>query len=320
DDEHFLGMLGMHGTYEANMAVSHCDLLVAVGARFDDRVTGKLDAFAPEAKIIHIDVDPSSISKNVRAHLPIVGDVKVVLQQLLDALAAKGDKAPNPEALKVWWHQINEWRAKDCLHFEQKDDEPIKPQYVIRQLHEKTGGDALITTEVGQHQMWAAQHYGFRRPHRWMTSGGLGTMGYGLPAAIGAQIAMPDETVIDIAGEASIQMNIQELATALQYKLPVKVAILNNTFMGMVRQWQEMFYESRYSHSYFDSLPDFVKIAEAYGGAGFRVDKVADVGPTIEKALAIRDRFVVMEFMVSKEENVYPMVPSGAALHEMVLS
>jgi len=318
-DPRFLGMLGMHGTYEANLAVSHCDLLIAVGARFDDRVTGKVAAFAPDAEIIHIDVDPSSISKNVHAHLPIVGDVGVVLQQLLEELASR-KKSPDGEALKIWWHQIEEWRKKDCLAFTQAMDEQIKPQYVVRQLWEKTHGAAIVTSEVGQHQMWAAQHFGFEEPHKWITSGGLGTMGFGLPAAIGAQFADPDATVIDIAGDASIQMNIQELGTAMQYRLPVKVMILNNAFMGMVRQWQEMFYESRYSHSYSDSMPDFVKIAEAYGGVGFRVEKPEEVGPTIEKALAIRDRFVVIDFVVAKQENVYPMVPAGAALHEMVLA
>jgi len=319
DDGHFLGMLGMHGTYEANMAVSHCDLLIAIGARFDDRVTGKLDAFAPEAKVIHVDIDPSSISKNVHAHLPIVGDVKVVLGQLLKELdAAKG--TPDAEALKVWWHQIGEWRSRDCLNFTQDMSGPIKPQYVIAQLHEKTNGDAIITTEVGQHQMWAAQLYGFKQPHRWITSGGLGTMGFGLPAAIGAQLAHPDATVIDIAGESSLLMNIQELSTAMQSKLPVKVAILNNGFMGMVRQWQEMFFGSRYSHSYCESLPDFAKVAEAFGGVGYRIEKPEDVGPVIEKALAIRDRFVLMDFAVTREENVYPMVPAGAALSDMVLA
>lgn len=318
ESSQFLGMLGMHGTYEANMAISHCDLLIAIGARFDDRVTGKLEAFAPDAKVIHVDVDPSSISKNVHAHMPIVGDVKCVLEQLLNTLEIKVGTV-NREALAVWWNQINKWREKDCLAFTQDADSPIKPQYVVKQLFEHTHGDAIITTEVGQHQMWAAQHYGFKKPHRWLTSGGLGTMGYGLPGAIGAQLAFPEETVIDIAGDGSIQMNIQELSTAIQYKLPVKVAILNNGYLGMVRQWQEMFYESRYSHSYFDSLPDFVKLAEAYGGVGFRIEKPADVGPTIEKALAIRDRFVIMDFTVAKQENVFPMVPAGAALNEMIL-
>ncbi|MDQ6957541.1 MAG: biosynthetic-type acetolactate synthase large subunit [Mariprofundaceae bacterium] len=319
DDKHFLGMLGMHGTYEANMAVSHCDLLIAIGARFDDRVTGKIEAFAPEAKIIHVDVDPSSISKNVHAHLPIVGDVKVVLGQMLDALKTANTK-PNAEALKVWWHQIEEWRARDCLHFDQDMDGSIKPQFVISKLHELTKGDAIIATEVGQHQMWAAQHYGFKKPHRWITSGGLGTMGFGLPAAIGAQIAEPKATVIDIAGDASIQMSIQELSTAMQHKLPVIVAIINNSYMGMVRQWQEMFYESRYSHSYCDSLPDFVKLAEAYGGKGLRAEKPGDVETVIKQALANRDTFTVIDFVVTKEENVYPMVPAGAGLSEMVLA
>ncbi len=319
DDKHFLGMLGMHGTYEANMAVSHCDLLIAIGARFDDRVTGKIEAFAPEAKIIHVDVDPSSISKNVHAHLPVVGDVKVVLGQMLDALKAANSK-PDAKALKVWWHQVEEWRARDCLHFDQNMDGSIKPQFVISKLYELTKGDAIITTEVGQHQMWAAQYYGFKKPHRWVTSGGLGTMGFGLPAAIGAQIAEPKATVIDIAGDASIQMSIQELSTAMQHKLPVIVAIINNSYMGMVRQWQEMFYESRYSHSYCDSLPDFVKLAEAYGGKGFRAEKPGDVETVIKQALANRDAFTVIDFVVTKEENVYPMVPAGAGLSEMVLA
>jgi len=319
DDKRFLGMLGMHGTYEANMAVSHCDLLIAIGARFDDRVTGKIEAFAPEAKVIHVDVDPSSISKNVHAHLPIVGDVKAVLGQMLEALKA-ADAKPNAEALKVWWRQIEEWRAKDCLHFEQDMNGVIRPQYVIRQLHEETKGDAIITTEVGQHQMWAAQYYGFKKPHRWITSGGLGTMGFGLPAAIGAQVACPEATVVDIAGDGSIQMNIQELSTAIQYKLPVKVAVLNNGYLGMVRQWQELFYESRYSNTYVDSLPDFIKLSDAYGGRGYRIEKPADVDGVLKEALAIRDRFVIMDFVVSKEENVYPMVPAGAALNEMILA
>jgi acetolactate synthase I/II/III large subunit len=319
DDEHFLGMLGMHGTYEANMAVSHCDLLVAIGARFDDRVTGKISAFAPDAQIIHADVDPSSISKNVHAHLPIVGDVKIVLEQLLEELAATKGKQ-DAAALKVWWHQINEWRSKDCLHFDQDPEGPIKPQYVIRKLHELTAGNAIITTEVGQHQMWAAQHYGFKLPHRWITSGGLGTMGFGLPAAIGAQMADESAIVIDIAGDASIQMTIQELSTAMQHKLPVIIAIMNNSYMGMVRQWQEMFYESRYSHSYCDSLPDFVRLAEAYGGLGLRAEKPDQVEGVIHQALANRDTFTVIDFVITREENVYPMVPAGAALNEMVLA
>jgi len=319
DDPHFVGMLGMHGTYEANMAVSHCDLLIAVGARFDDRVTGKIAAFAPDAKIIHIDVDPSSISKIIPANVALIGDVKLVLKQLMETLG-QHDFAPQQEALDMWWHQINQWRTKKCLSFNQEKNAVIKPQYVIEQLHQLTHGDAIITTEVGQHQMWAAQLYGMKKPHRFITSGGLGTMGFGLPAALGAQKACPDAVVIDVAGEASIQMNIQELSTAMQYNLPIKIAILNNSFMGMVRQWQQMFHGSRYSHSYSDSLPDFVKLAEAYGGVGLRAETPNDVPKVIEQALQVTDRFVLIDFIVSKEENVYPMVPAGAALHEMVLA
>ncbi len=319
DDPHFLGMLGMHGTYEANMAVSHCDLLVAIGARFDDRVTGKLEAFAPDAKVIHIDIDPSSISKNVFAHLPIVGDVGVVLRQLLDELRRRKER-PDPEAMRLWWEQIEEWRAVNCLHFEQDPEGPIKPQTVIRRVHELTQGDAIVVTDVGQHQMWTAQHYGFRRPHRWLTSGGLGTMGYGLPAAMGAQMAAPDEKVVVFTGDASVQMCIQELATMYQYRQPIVIIILNNAYMGMVRQWQEMFYESRYAHSYFDSLPDFAKLAQAYGGVGRRIERLDELDDAIREALASEERFVLLDVAVSKEENVYPMVPAGAALNEMVLA
>ncbi|OIQ04254.1 MAG: acetolactate synthase, large subunit, biosynthetic type [Zetaproteobacteria bacterium CG06_land_8_20_14_3_00_59_53] len=319
DDPHFLGMLGMHGTFEANMAVSHCDLLVAIGARFDDRVTGRLDAFAPDAKVIHIDIDPSSISKNIHAHLPIVGDVGEVLKQLLEEIARRDGK-PNEAALTLWWEQINQWRSRDSLGFVQDADGPIKPQTVVRMVHEKTRGNAIVATDVGQHQMWAAQFYGFNRPHRWLTSGGLGTMGYGLPAGIGAQVAMPEEKVIVFTGDSSIQMCSQEFSTAFQYNLPVIVIILNNGYMGMVRQWQEMFYESRYSQSYFDSLPDFVKMAETYGGTGIRVDSLEELSPALDKALASHDQFIILDVAVSKEENVFPMVPAGAALNEMVLS
>ncbi len=319
DDPHFLGMLGMHGTYEANMAVSHCDLLVAVGARFDDRVTGKLDAFAPDAKVIHIDVDPSSISKNVHAHLPIVGDVATVLGQMLEEIRRR-KIGPDAEALKLWWEQIDEWRARDSLAFEQPASGIIKPQTVIRKVHEITGGDAIVATDVGQHQMWAAQHFGFKKPGRWLTSGGLGTMGYGLPAALGSFMAAPKERTVVFTGDASIQMCSQEFSTARQYNMPLVVIILNNGYMGMVRQWQEMFYESRYSHSYFDSLPDFVKLAEAYGGVGIRISELEELEDGLKRALEVRDSFVIVDVAVSKEENVYPMVPAGAALNEMVLA
>jgi len=319
DDKHFVGMLGMHGTYEANMAVSHCDLLVSVGARFDDRVTGRLNAFAPDAKIIHVDVDPTSISKNVDVDLPIVGDVGIVLQQMLDELSHQGG-VPDLEALKLWWQQIDEWRAKDSLGFEQSEEGPIKPQTVIHKVHDITKGNAIVTTDVGQHQMWAAQHYGFREPHKFLTSGGLGTMGYGLPAAVGAAMAFPDEPIVVFTGDASIQMCIQELATAYQYRQKIVVVLLNNAYMGMVRQWQEMFHESRFSHSYFDSLPDFAKLAEAYGGVGITVNTLDELDKALEVAFGSQESFVFIDIAVAKEENVFPMVPAGAALNEMVLS
>ncbi|MBF0420113.1 MAG: biosynthetic-type acetolactate synthase large subunit [Magnetococcales bacterium] len=315
-DPLFVGMLGMHGTYEANMAVSHCDLLVAIGARFDDRVTGKISQFAPSAKIIHVDIDPTSISKNVKVHLPIVGDVKNVLGQMNALLEAQGAKDHQPD-LKPWWDQIQSWRDKQCLNYTQKQD-CIQPQFVIETLNRLTRSGAIVATDVGQHQMWAAQFYPFDRPRYWLTSGGLGTMGYGLPAAMGAKVARPDETVLLITGDGSIQMNIQELATCRQFHIPVKIAILNNNYLGMVRQWQEIFYEGRYSHSHMAFGPDFVKLAEAYGAVGLRATRPEEVEPVIKKALEI-DNTVVMDFRVAEESNVYPMVPAGKALNEMIL-
>lgn len=315
-DPQFVGMLGMHGTYEANMAVSHCDLLVAVGARFDDRVTGKISQFAPSAKIIHIDIDPTSISKNVKVHLPIVGDVKNVLVQMNALLEAPGAKVHQPD-LKPWWQQIQTWRDKKCLNYTQQHDW-IQPQFVIETLNRLTHSGAIVATDVGQHQMWAAQFYPFDQPRRWLTSGGLGTMGYGLPAAMGAKVACPNETVLLITGDGSIQMNIQELATCYQFHIPVKIAILNNNYLGMVRQWQEIFYEGRYSHSHMAFGPDFVKLAEAYGAVGLRATRPEEVEPVIKKALEI-DNTVVMDFRVAEESNVYPMVPAGKALNEMIL-
>ena len=316
-DRQFVGMLGMHGTYEANMGMHQCDVLIAIGARFDDRVTGNLEKFCPDAKIIHIDVDPSSISKNVKVDIPIVGHVTQVLDDFLKVLDELG-KEPNASALEKWWAQIEEWRAQDCLKYDTESD-LIKPQYVIEQLHELTGGDAFVTSDVGQHQMWAAQYYGFNKPRRWINSGGLGTMGFGLPAAIGVQLAYPGETVVCITGEASIQMCIQELSTCKQYGLPVKIVCLNNGYMGMVRQWQEFFYEKRYAMSYFDALPDFVALTKSYGHTGLQVTKPADVRAALEQALANKDELVFLDFMTDRTENVYPMIPAGAGLNEMIL-
>jgi acetolactate synthase-1/2/3 large subunit len=316
-DRQFLGMLGMHGTYEANMAMHECDVLLAVGARFDDRVTGKLDEFCPYAKIIHIDVDPASISKNVLVDVPIVGQVKPVLGDLLAELKASG-KHPDPEALAAWWEQIERWRALDCLRYD-RSSPLIKPQYVIEQLWQVTRGKAYVTSDVGQHQMWVAQYYKFDQPRRWINSGGLGTMGFGMPAAIGVKLAFPEEEVVCVTGEASIQMCIQELSTALQYKTPIKIVNLNNRYMGMVRQWQEFTYESRYSHSYMDALPDFVKLAEAYGHVGMLIEKPQDVRPALEEAFRMKDRLVFLDFITDRTENVYPMVEAGKAQHQMRL-
>ncbi|HEB67322.1 MAG TPA: acetolactate synthase 3 large subunit [Gammaproteobacteria bacterium] len=314
-DRQFLGMLGMHGTYEANMAMHECDVLIAIGARFDDRVTGDVKQFCPEAKIIHIDIDPSSISKNVRVDVPIVGDIRHVLADMNRVIEAS-KKKPDEAALKRWWEQIEQWRAKDCLRYD-RNSALIKPQYVIEKLWEVTGGDAFVTSDVGQHQMFTAQFYKFDQPRRWINSGGLGTMGFGLPAALGVQIAHPDATVACVTGEASIQMCIQELSTALQYMLPVKIVNLNNRYMGMVRQWQELFYESRYSHSYMDALPDFLKLAESYGHVGMRIEKPEDVEGALREAFAMKDRLVFMDFITDQTENVYPMIAAGKGHHEM---
>ncbi|MGH8247237.1 MAG: acetolactate synthase 3 large subunit [Gammaproteobacteria bacterium] len=317
-DPLFVGMLGMHGTYEANMAMHHCDVLIAVGARFDDRVTGNLEQFCPNARIVHIDVDPSSISKNVPVDIPIVGDVKSVLTDLVAALKDTREK-PDPGALAAWWEQIRKWRSIDCLRYN-RGTEVIKPQYVLEKLYELTAGDAYITSDVGQHQMWAAQFYKFDKPRRWINSGGLGTMGFGLPAAMGVQIAFPGSTVACVTGEASLVMCIQELSTCLQYGLPIKIVNLNNRYMGMVRQWQEFFFAKRYSHSYLDALPDFVKLAESFGHVGMLVNKTKDVEDALREALGMKDRLVLLDFITDQTENVYPMVAAGKGQHEMHLS
>ncbi len=311
-----LGMLGMHGTYYANKAVQDSDLLIAIGMRFDDRVTGKIDAFAPNAKIIHIDIDPTSIRKNVRVDLPIVGDVKRVLT-VMNKVIHEEVKEQWAEVRKSWTKQLDAWKKEHPMDYD-RDADVIKPQYVIEKIHELTKGDAIIATEVGQNQMWSAQFYKYDKPRTWLSSGGLGTMGYGLPAAIGAQLAFPNKLVIDIAGDGSIQMNIQELATAVINKLPVKVAILNNRFLGMVRQWQELFFQERYSHTKLDdTVPDFVKIAEAYSAVGLRATKKSEVVPVLKEAFAIK-RPVFMDFVIDWTEKVYPMVPAGAAIDQML--
>lgn len=319
DDPRFVGMLGMHGSYEANLATHGCDVLLNIGARFDDRVTGRLDAFSPDSRKIHVDIDPSSINKIVRVAVPVVADAALAIEALIEAWGAD---TPKPD-IAPWWRQIDAWRAIDSLAITQPEGEDavIKPQYAIRRLYEMTralGRDTYISTEVGQHQMWAAQHFGFDKPNRWLTSGGLGTMGYGLPAAAGAQIAHPDALCIDIAGEASILMNIQELGTLAQYRLPVKIFILNNRYMGMVRQWQELLHGSRYSESYSDALPDFVKLAESFHARGLRATKLGELDGVIAEMLA-HDGPVVAEISVDEFENVFPMIPSGAAHNEMIL-
>jgi len=320
DDNQFLGMLGMHGTYEANNAMHDCDLMINIGARFDDRITGKIDEFSPKSKKIHIDIDPSSINKNINVDLAIVGDVKLVLEKLIASLKVKYPNFidSNKQGISSWWKQIDMWRKKNSLSFS-NSKELIKPQYAVQRLYELTKAqDAFITTEVGQHQMWAAQHYKFNKPNRWMTSGGLGTMGYGLPAAIGVQIAHPDKLVIDIAGEASVLMTMQEISTAVQYNLPIKIFILNNQYMGMVRQWQELLHEKNYSESYTAALPDFVKLAEAYGCAGIRANKPEELDQKIAEMLSI-NKPVIFDCVVDKTENCYPMIPSGKAHNEMLL-
>ncbi len=317
-DPQYLGMLGMHGTFEANHAMHECDVMVCVGARFDDRITGRLDAFSPNSKKIHIDIDPSSINKNVKVDVPIVGDIGHVLEDMIKVWKSSQAK-PDQRALKTWWKQIEEWKSVDCLKYVQPKDK-IKPQYAIERLYEQTKerGDVFITTEVGQHQMWAAQYFRFEKPNHWMTSGGLGTMGYGLPAAMGVQIAHPDALVVDISGEASFLMNMQELSTIGQYRLPVKVFILNNFYMGMVRQWQELLHGGRYAESYMDSLPDFVKLADTFNMVGLRATKPSEVDDAISEMISV-DRPVILDMQIDPAENCFPMIPSGSAHNEMLL-
>lgn len=313
----WLGMLGMHGTWEANWAMHDCDVMICVGARFDDRITGRLDAFSPGSKKIHIDIDPSSINKNVRVDVPIIGDCAHVLEDMVRLWRSQSVQ-PDKKALAEWWEQIKKWRARKSLAFKNSAT-TIKPQYAIQRLYELTKDmDTYITTEVGQHQMWAAQFYQFQEPRRWMTSGGLGTMGYGLPAAVGVQMAHPNSLVIDIAGEASVQMTMQEMSTAAQYDLPIKIFILNNEYMGMVRQWQELLHGGRYSHSYSEALPDFVKLAEAYQGVGIRCEKPGDLDAAIKEMIKVK-KPVLFDCVVDKMENCFPMIPSGRAHNEMIL-
>ena len=320
EDSQFLGMLGMHGAFEANNAMHDCDLMINIGARFDDRITGMVSKFSPNSKKIHIDIDPSSINKIVKVDVAIVGDAQSIMSTMLEIIKKKypGFKNSNKEKISDWWKQIEKWREKKSLSFKE-DKKTILPQYAVQRLYELTKNqDTFITTEVGQHQMWAAQHYKFNKPNRWMTSGGLGTMGYGLPAAIGVQVAHPKRLVIDIAGEASILMNIQELSTAVQYRLPVKIFILNNEYMGMVRQWQELLHDKNYSESYSEALPDFVKLAEAYGAIGIRASKPDELDEKIKEMINV-DKPVIFDCRVTKEENCFPMIPSGKAHNEMIL-
>ena len=316
-DSQFIGMLGMHGTYEANMGMHESDVIIAIGARFDDRVTGKLTEFCPYAKIIHIDVDPASIAKTVKVNVPIVGEVGIVLKQLI-AEINMNPRGVGAEVLAAWWDQVKEWQSVNCLEYD-RESTLIKPQYAVEQLYKVTGGNAFITSDVGQHQMYAAQFYHFDEPRRWINSGGLGTMGFGLPAAIGVKLAHPDADVACITGEASIQMCIQELSTAQQYQTPVKIINLNNRYMGMVRQWQEFSYQGRYSHSYLEALPDFVKLAESYGHVGIQIDKPEDVTPALEEAFAMKDRTVFLDIITDQTENVYPMIEAGKGHHDMRL-
>ncbi|TVQ87874.1 MAG: acetolactate synthase 3 large subunit [Chromatiaceae bacterium] len=316
-DPQFIGMLGMHGTYEANMAMHETDCLIAIGARFDDRVTGKIEHFCPHAEIIHVDVDPSSISKTVKVHIPIVGPVGSVVTDMLGILRGMGGR-PDAEALAAWWAQVDAWRSIQCLRYD-RESALIKPQLAVETLYQVTNGDLYLTSDVGQHQMFAAQFYPFDKPRRWINSGGLGTMGFGLPAAMGVQLAFPDAQVACISGEASILMCIQELATCKQYDLPIKVILLNNGYMGMVRQWQEFFYESRYAHSYVDALPDFVALADSFGHVGMRVERPGDLEAAMQEAFAMKDRLVFLDVVVDPTENVYPMIAAGKGQHEMHL-
>ena len=318
-DRQFLGMPGMHGTYETNMAMQNCDVLLAIGARFDDRVIGNPAHFAQNPrKIVHIDIDPSSISKRVKVDVPIVGNILDVLDDFL-ALIKADPRRPDAAALKAWWQQIEEWRARDCLKYDRKS-KLIKPQFVLEKLYEVTKGEAFVTSDVGQHQMWAAQFYKFDQPRRWINSGGLGTMGFGLPAAMGAVMANPGATVACVTGESSIQMCLQELSTCKQYRLPIKIINLNNKYMGMVRQWQQFFHGNRYSESYMDALPDFVKLAEGYGHSGVQITKQADVEPALREAFKRKKDLVFLDFLTDQTENVYPMIPGGKGITEMILS